>query len=118
MSNKLTKKDYFKMLLEVVEGNVDLENFIQHELDLLEKKATTKVQTQTQKDNETYKDEIMDILEVEDKAMTIKDIQAKSNTMADFSTSKMSALLKQLVDGDLVVRTKEGKNTYFSIKAE
>ena len=40
---KLTKRDYFSQLKEIVKDNVDLVNFIDHEIELLNKKASSKL---------------------------------------------------------------------------
>ena len=53
---KLTKKDYFKMVAGIIEnsniGNkAELQDFISHEIELLEKKAQAKISPKTEVEN-------------------------------------------------------------------
>lgn len=83
-----------------------------------EKKSTNKKPTATQVANEGYKEAIVDTLTEAGKALTIQDIQtACGGEIADFSTSKMSALLAQLKDAGKVVKTYDKKKAYFSAVA-
>ena len=55
MEKRMTKRDYFSKLIEIVEGvNVDnateIVDFLNHEIELLSKKSNVK--TKTQKENE------------------------------------------------------------------
>ena len=100
---KLTKKELFGRLLEIneVAHNEDLTNFINHEIELLNKKATKTGTTKTQKENEDIK--------------TITDLQKNNEELAEYSNQKLSALLKQLVETKQVVKTTDKKKSYFSI---
>ena len=51
-TKKLTKKDYFIQLREIVKDNAELVAFIDHEVELLTRKNSGNSQTKTQKDNE------------------------------------------------------------------
>ena len=83
-----------------------------------EKKSTSKKPTATQEKNVGYKAQIVEVLTNAGKALTIQDIQtACGGEVADFSTSKMSALLAQLREGGTVVRTYDKKKAYFSVVA-
>ena len=78
MANKLTKRDYFEMILEVVEGNEQLTAFVNHELELLDKKASSKSMTSNQKENEQIKARIIQALAELGKPVTITELQAKN----------------------------------------
>ena len=83
-----------------------------------EKKSTNKKPTATQVANEGYKEVIVEALTEAGKALTIQDIQtACGGEVADFSTSKMSALLAQLKETGKVVKTYDKKKAYFSAVA-
>ena len=83
-----------------------------------EKKSTNKKPTATQVANEGYKETIVEALTEAGKALTIQDIQtACGGEIADFSTSKMSALLAQLKDAGKVTKTYDKKKAYFSAVA-
>ena len=113
MANKKTKKDLFMELLEIVETK-EQKNFIEHELELLDKKSVSRGTTANQKQNETYKDLIVEYLKTVDRA-TIAELQDNIEDIGELSSQKMSALLSQLVKAGMVDRIKEKKSTYFKI---
>ena len=114
-NKKMTKREYFGVLLEMVGGNEDLVKFINHEIELLDKKSAKGSQTKTQKENETIKESILKEMATFEDAYTISEMQAKSAVLADYSNQKISALLKQLVESGAVVKTTDKKKSYFSI---
>lgn len=120
MEKKMTKKEYFAVLAEVV-ANSDMENkegalaFIAHEVELLEKKSAKGGQTKTQKENAEILVKIKAELAEVGKAVTITEFQAASAEMAQYSSQKLSALLKKLVESGEVVKTTEKKKSYFAV---
>ena len=116
MEKKLTKKEKFAMLKEIVVdmGNDMLVEFIDNEISLLEKKSSKSTQTKTQLENETIKDKIVEVLLELDKSVTITELQGANEEMATYSNQKLSALLKQLVEENRVVRVPDKKKTYFT----
>lgn len=120
MANKLTKRDYFEMILEVVEGNQQLTAFVNHELELLDKKASSKSMTSNQKENEQIKARIIQALVELGKPVTITELQANNGEMAQYSNQKLSALIKQMVRSEdnpngEITRAMDKKKAYFSI---
>ena len=118
-NKKMTKKDYFKELLniETIASNESLVDFINHELELLDRKSSKSTLSKTQVENNSIKDIIVSVLQESAKPMTITDIQASNEDLKELSNQKISALLKQLVDTDLVERIVDKKKTYFQIKS-
>lgn len=112
---KITKKEYFSQLREIVKDNENLVNFIDHELELLNKKSNSKTPSKTQIENENIKNEIVKVLTEMEKPLTITDIQNSNENLAQFSNQKISALLTQLVNAKIVVRTVDKKKAYFSL---
>lgn len=108
-NKKMTKKQYFGVLLELVQGNEDLENFINHEIELLEKKASSGTKTKNQVENESIKVEIVNALVELDRAVTVSELMTK----VAYSNQKLSALLKQLVEENKVERIEDKRKTYF-----
>ena len=120
MANKLTKRDYFKMILKVVEGNEQLTEFVNHELELLDKKASSKSMTSNQKENEQIKARIVQALVELGRPVTITELQANNGEMAQYSNQKLSALIKQMVRSEdnpngEITRAMDKKKAYFSI---
>lgn len=114
---KLIKKDYFNMLREIVVSmeRQDLVDFIDREVELLNKKSSRTTLTKTQLENETLKEKVVSTLVELGKYATITEIQTANAELADLSNQKMSALLKQLVDSNVVDKVIEKKKAYFSI---
>ena len=101
-TKKMTKKDYFNALLNIpaVGTKEELVAFIEHELELLErkseKKAGDKKPTATQIENEVIKEEILNFMEPNN-LYSISEFQKKVPKCADLSNQKISSLLRQLL---------------------
>ena len=116
MSKKLTKKDHFTALLALaeVQENQTLVDFINHELELLSKKNTAdRKPTAAQKENEGIKEIILAALTNEPTSIT--DLQKKDASLAKISNQKISALLRQLILDQKVVRTEDKKKALFAL---
>ena len=118
---KMTKKEMINLLIDVLVGNKEVEDvqifvdFLLHERELLEKKSSNSGQTKTQKENEVIKDKIVNALRVLDKFVTITELQESNEEIANYSNQKVSALLKQLVDSNIVSRQVDKKKAYFKL---
>ena len=116
---KLTKRDNFNALLKIAEvaSNVQLVEFINHELELLDKKASNKVTTTTQKENEGLKEIIVNTLTELGRPVTISELQAGNVELSreKYSNQKISALLTQLKNECRVINTKDKKKSYFTV---
>lgn len=118
MEKKMTKKEMFGRLIEIVEGagvtDTDvIVEFLNHEIELVSKKRSG--QTKTQKENEVLVETIYDALKDAEKAMTITELYEVVKSDEIKSSQKVSALVKKLVDAGRVVRTEDKKRAYFSI---
>ena len=114
---KLTKRDYFSQLREIVKDNVELVNFIDHEIDLLNKKSNSKTPSNKQIANESIKENIINTLIELARPATITDIQNANAELAEKSNQKISALLTQLINAEIIVRTVDKKKAYFTVKS-
>lgn len=115
----MTKKEMFAKLYELIENSsvndkVELLGFIDHEVELLEKKASAKSQTKTQKENIGIKDIILDVLADNENPMSVSDM-LKDERLSTYTNQKISALVKQLVDNGSVVRVVDKRKTYFTL---
>lgn len=120
-NKKMTKRDYFNGLLEVIENHKDsIENyedfkaFIEREIELLNKKRSNSKPTKTQIENEKIKEKILIAFEKIDEPVTITEL-AKMDGLTEHSNQKLSVLCHQLVDEHKVVNTKVKKVSYFKI---
>ena len=118
MEKKLTKKENFEMIKAVPEvaANEDLVAFIDHEIELLDKKSANKKATKTQEQNVGIKAEILNTLS--EVGVTVTELLAKSEVLGAYQNQKISALLKQLIDEGKVVKTYDKKKAYFALLPE
>lgn len=117
-NKKVTKKEMFGRLIEIVEGaNVqDVETiveFLNHEIELVSKKRNG--QTKVQKANEGLIEVIYNAIAEAEKSVTVTEIYEMVKSDEITSPQKVSALVKKLVDAERVVRTEEKKKAYFSV---
>ena len=121
MTKKLTKKEMFAMMYEVIKG-VEVENknemldFIDHEVELLNRKHSSNGESKTQKENKILMEQLREALAQMPRPVTISEFQNLStHEVATLSNQKLSALLKKMIDSGEVVKTIEKKKSYFSI---
>lgn len=112
---KMTKKDFFKELRGMVADRQDLVDFIDHELELLDRKSSKSSETKTQIENKGIMETILSELTRIARPITISELQSESDILKEYSNQKLSALLKKLVDSNQVVKTTDKKKSYFSI---
>lgn len=113
----MTKRDYYNSLLkiEAVKSDSNLVDFINHEIELLNKKnSADKKPTAQQMANEGIRKEILDNM-VEGKQYTITDIIKEIPACADLTNQRVSALMRQLIEDKMVVRTEDKRKAYFSL---
>ena len=118
MEKRMTKRDYFSRLIEIVEGaNVDnseeIINFLNHEIELSKKKSNVK--TKTQKENEGLMEVVFNALAEVGRPVTVTELMGANAEVGTMSNQKVSALLKKLKDAGKVVRVDDKKKAYFSI---
>ena len=117
-NKKMTKREMFEQLKNsypLTEAEVA---FIDHELELLAKKNVSatgeKKMTATQLANEAIKVEILASMEA-NRLYTIAEMVKEFDVCANFSSSKMSSLLKQMYSGEnpTIERVEEKRKVYF-----
>lgn len=114
---KITKKEMFN-LIKGVEGLTDeMKSFINHEIELLDKKNASKKPTKAQAENEGYKAEVLKVFEEigEGATLTVTEILKASEVLKEFSTQKVSALCKLLEGDGLLVKTTDKKKTLYKV---
>ena len=115
---KATKKEMFRKLIELAQENerTDLIEFCEHEIELLNKKASASGQTKTQAENEKIKIVIAEELTRIARAVTISELIKESESLGQYSNQKLSALLKQMVENDkTVTKIIDKKKSLFTI---
>lgn len=112
----MTKKEMFANIATLLSDNDEVVEFCNHQIALLDsRKSAKKKLTATQQANLDIKADIIDVLTKAEEALTVTEIQ-QDERLAGFSNQKISALLRQLIDEQVVVKTIEGKKAKFAIK--
>ena len=112
---KMTKRDYFTAILEKYPLTAEEKAFVEHELELLAKKnASDKKPTAQQTANEVIKTAILDGM-TSGRLYTVTEIQKEILKGSDLSNQKVTALIRQLKDAGLVVKTEDKRKSYFSL---
>ena len=126
---KLTKKENFENLLKIeeVRSNADLVEFINHEIDLLNKKSASRKlgSTKSSQQNIEIMQKIKEVLAKQNEPIMIKDLLKNTelstytyedkDEMKTLTSQKISALIKKMLENGEVQRTVEKGNAYFSI---
>ena len=114
MANKKTKREFFGEIREIVKGNAELVAFIDHELELLDKKTSAK-STKVNTEQVELMEKIVNALNEIGRSVTISELQKENAEMAEYSNQKLSAMLKKLVDNKQVIKMIDKKKSYFIV---
>ena len=114
-STKKTQRDFYNEILNGYALTDEQKEFIKGRIAQLDKKSTSSKgkETATQKANAELKDKILAEME-SDKAYTISDMLKAFECCADLSNQKVSAVMKQLVESYLVIRTEDKRKAFFT----
>jgi len=123
MEKRLTKKDYFEMIKGVCADRTDIVDFCNHEIELLSRKNSKSGATKTQKENEIVANMLVEELAKIGKPITITDLMNTSEIVKGYTlengnnltNQKISAIFKQLVENQKIVKVVDKKKSYFSI---
>lgn len=118
-TKKMTKKDYFAILRATYPASADNYDeviaFIDHEVDLLNRKnSADKKPTAQQVANDGIKSAIAEGMSP-NRLYTVTEIQKEIAECNELSNQRVSALLRQMKDDGIIVRTEDKRKAYFSI---
>jgi len=114
-SVKKTQKELFNEILNGYGLSAEHKAFLEGRIAQLDKKSASKSDkpTATQKANAELKDKIL-VEMAEGKAYTISEMLKALPSCAELSNQKVSAVMKQMVEANLVVRTEDKRKAYFT----
>ena len=116
-NKKMTKKDYFKMLkgIDKVAENAELVKFIDHELELLDRKnSADRKLSGNALANVGLREEIIEILSKNpEQLFTATEVQKAMKD--EYSNQRISALLKQLKEEGKVEKIQDKRKSYFKL---
>ena len=114
-TRKPTKRDMFNELLNLPGLTQEQKDFINHEIDLLNKKNSgDKKPTATQVANEALKVAIAEDMEP-GRQYTVTDVIKEVPACAGLNNQKVSPLMNAMVLDGILVKTTDKRRSYFSL---
>ena len=122
MAEKVTIKKRYEEVREILEqiGRDDLVEFIDGRIAQQVRKSTTERKpTARQTENEVYKEDIVNFMNADQK-YTANEIMTNvpSIIASGMSVNRVSALLTQLVNANVLARTTESRKNYYALIGE
>ena len=112
----MTKREMFTAIRAIVADNAEMVAFIDRELELLNRKASTpRKPTATQLENANLKAEILDFLSTADAPKCIKDLQAEIPSLAGLTNQRITHLLTDLVKAESIAKNYVKKTPFYSV---
>lgn len=119
MEKKITKKDRFMEMKSIFENleRTDLVDFIEHEIELLDKKSASKSKAEIANANANAEltQVVREVLANTDKAMTVSEVMKANEVLSELSNQKVSYLMRTLVESKEVVKIVEKSKSYFKL---
>lgn len=111
-----TKRDYFAEIRTIVADNKELVDFIDHEVELLDRKRTgSRKPTAKQIENEGIKEKMLDALATAEKPVTIAELKGICEDIAGMNPQKIAPLLNMMVAAGEVEKTYVKKVAHFAL---
>lgn len=123
MEKKMTKREMYELIKELLVDKQEIVDFCDHEIELLDKKKSNGKAKVNESVNATL-DLVYTALESVGEKVTATelitkyDLSALANELNVVTTQKISAYLNKLVDAGKVKKVTEKKKTYFYIDNE
>ena len=110
----MTKREMFAEIRKAVIDNSDMVAFIDHELELLDKKKSgTRKPTKTQVENLAFKEQILEALIDADEPLTMKEIFEVVPALEGLTTQRVTHILTALIKEGKVEREIVKKVRYY-----
>ena len=119
-TKKITKRDRYNALLSIpaVANDPEMVEFIEHEIDLLNRKNTTKDGekrlTKTQTENAKVAEEILSYMEI-NHLYAPADLIKLVPACAEYSVPKVSAVVRPLVDEGKIEKVNDKRKVYYKL---
>ena len=112
----MTKKEMFAEIRNIVADNEEMVAFIDHEIELLERKSNSpKKPTKIQIENDGFKAEIIAYLTEVDAPKTIKELQAEIPSIGGLTNQRITHMLTDLVKAKTLTKEYVKKTPYYSV---
>ena len=115
----MTKKEMFAEIRKVVADNAEMVAFIDHQIELLNKKSSaTRKPTKVQLENQSLKADILEALAEVDKPVSIKELCEVCESINGLTNQRITHLLTDLRKDGKVARTYVKKVAFFALGTE
>ena len=112
----MTKKEMFDAIRKVVIDNEEMVAFIDHEIELLDRKSNSpRKPSAAQIENAGFKADIVAYLVTADAPKCIKEIQAEVPSVSGLTNQRITHLLTDLVKAETLVKEYVKKTPYYSV---
>lgn len=112
----MTKREMFTAIRTVVANDAEMVAFIDHEIELLDKKSSaTRRPSKTQIENDGFKAEILEYLASADAPKSIKELQSEIESLAGLTNQRITHMLTDLVKGGSLVKEYVKKTPFYSV---
>ena len=125
MEKKMTKKEMFAQVIALAQGEeisvevAEIVAFAQKEIELLDRKKSSKSKKEKEKDalDEKIKDAILEVLDGAEPMSASEILKALSAEFEDLSIQKVSALLKKMCEEEdaIVEKFTEKRKSWFRL---
>lgn len=112
----MTKREMFGKIRELVISNKEMVKFIDHEIELLDKKNSgIRKPTKVQLENKEFKEKIVDYLVKVDAPKNISTIQSEIPELTSLTNQRITHLLTDLVNAEKLSKEYIKKVPYYTI---
>ena len=112
----MTKKEMFAEIRKVVADNAEMVAFIDHELELLNKKSNSpRKPSKVQIENDGLKAEIVEYLKGVETPKSILELHSEIDSLSDLSNQRITHLLTDLVKNEILTKEYVKKTPYYAV---
>lgn len=114
-TKKVTKRERYAQLLEIVKDNTELVEFINHEVELLDRKKSSgnRKLTPVQLENEELKKHILAFMN-ENQMYLISELLKEVDELEGFSNQKVASLMNMLVKEGKAKKEEVKRKVYYT----
>lgn len=115
MTKKITKRERYAQLLAIVSDNPELVEFINHEIELLDRKKSSgeRKPSAVQIANEEYKKDILAFMN-ENQMYLISELIKEVDSLEGFSNQKVASLMNALVKEGRMTKQEVKRKVYYT----
>lgn len=111
----MTQKEMFERIANLNSEDEEIVAFCKAKIEQLANRSSHKTPTKTQKENVGIMDIIADALAVAGQPVTVTELIAGCDELADYPNQKITALLTKMKNEGRVVQAKQGRKSVYAL---